>query len=77
MRSNLQQKAYKYLRYTKIKGFCSIADNSNLHSGVATMLGLVGVGKVKPNILMMGYKNDWTLCNLDSLDEYVMTIQSV
>lgn len=47
------------LRFTNIKGFCVVADNSNLHSGVAAMLGLTGVGKVYPNILMMGYKNDW------------------
>lgn len=75
MRSKLQQKAYKYLRFTKIKAFCSIAESPNLHTGVATMLGLVGVGKVKPNILMMGYKNDWTTCDFNSLDEYVLTIQ--
>jgi solute carrier family 12 sodium/potassium/chloride transporter 2 len=57
-RSKLQQKANKYLRFTNIKGFCSIADNSNLHTGLASMLDLTGLGKVKPNILMMGYKND-------------------
>ncbi len=74
-RSNLQQKAYRYLRFTNIKGFCLIADNANLNTGVAAMLGLSGVGKVKPNILMMGYKNDWTTCDRNSLDQYVMTIQ--
>jgi solute carrier family 12 sodium/potassium/chloride transporter 2 len=75
MRSKLQQKAYRYLRFTNIKGFCSVADNSNLHTGVAAMLGLSGVGKVKPNILMMGYKNDWLTCDKKSLDNYVLTIQ--
>jgi solute carrier family 12 sodium/potassium/chloride transporter 2 len=77
MRSNLQQKAYRYLRFTNIKGFCSVADNSNLHTGVAAMLGLTGVGKVKPNILMMGYKNDWLTCDRNALDQYVLTIQLV
>nr|CAH0112221.1 unnamed protein product [Daphnia galeata] len=75
-RSKLQQKAYRYLRFTNIKGFCSVADNSNLHTGVAAMLGLSGVGKVKPNILMMGYKNDWLTCDRKSLDEYVLTIHT-
>ncbi|XP_046651512.1 solute carrier family 12 member 3-like isoform X1 [Daphnia pulicaria] len=76
MRSKLQQKAYRYLRFTNIKGFCSVADNSNLHTGVAAMLGLSGVGKVKPNILMMGYKNDWLTCDKKSLDDYVLTIHT-
>lgn len=74
MRSKLQQKAYRYLRFTNIKGFCVVADNSNLHSGVAAMLGLTGVGKVYPNILMMGYKNDWATCEGNSLDQYVLAI---
>lgn len=74
MRSKLQQKAYRYLRFTNIKGFCVVADNSNLHSGVAAMLGLTGVGKVYPNILMMGYKNDWATSEGNSLDQYVLAI---
>lgn len=74
-RSKLQQKAYRYLRFTNIKGFCAVADNSNLHTGVAAMLGLAGVGKVKPNILMMGYKNNWLTCDRNALDQYVLTIK--
>jgi solute carrier family 12 sodium/potassium/chloride transporter 2 len=74
-RSKLQQKAYRYLRYINIKGFCSVADDSNLHTGVAAMLSLSGVGKVKPNILMMGYKSDWSTCDRNSLEQYVLTIQ--
>lgn len=75
MRCKLQQKAYRYLRFTNIKGFCSVADNSNLNEGVASMLCLSGVGKVKPNILMMGYKSDWSNCNRNLLDQYVLTIK--
>lgn len=74
MRSKLQQKAYRYLRFTNTKGFCVVAGNSNLHSGVAAMLGLTGIGKVHPNILMMGYKNDWSTCERNSLDQYVLAI---
>ncbi|KAI9550263.1 hypothetical protein GHT06_005728 [Daphnia sinensis] len=75
-RLKLQQKAYRYLRFTHIKGFCAVADNSNLHTGVAAMLGLAGVGKVKPNILLMGYKNNWSTCDRKALDQYVLTIHT-
>ncbi|XP_032780017.2 bumetanide-sensitive sodium-(potassium)-chloride cotransporter isoform X2 [Daphnia magna] len=75
-RLKLQQKAYRYLRFTNIKGFCTVADNSDLQTGAAAMLGLAGVGKVKPNILMMGYKNNWSTCDRNSLDQYVLTIHT-
>lgn len=63
------------MRFTNIKGFCSVADNSNLNEGVAAMLGLTGVGKVRPNILMMGFKSDWATCSRNLLDQYVLTIK--
>ncbi|XP_046450812.1 solute carrier family 12 member 3-like isoform X3 [Daphnia pulex] len=75
-RSKLQNKAYRYLRFTKIKGYFSITDNTDLHTGVTAMLSLSGVGKVKPNILMMGYKNDWATCDRNSLEQYVLTIHT-
>ena len=70
-----QQKAYKYLRMQKIKGFCSLIDNMEMQQGVAAMLQVAGVGKMKPNILLMGFKNDWRICDKPSLDQYFATIQ--
>ncbi|XP_057374572.1 LOW QUALITY PROTEIN: bumetanide-sensitive sodium-(potassium)-chloride cotransporter-like [Daphnia carinata] len=75
-RLKLQQKAYRYLRFTNMKGFCTVADNSGLQTGTAAMLGLAGVGKVKPNILLMGYKNNWSTCDRNSLDQYLLTIHT-
>ena len=69
------QKAYKYLRMQKIKGFCSLIDNMEMQQGVAAMLEVAGVGKMKPNILLMGFKNDWRICDKPSLDQYFATIQ--
>lgn len=77
MKAQLQQKAYRYLRFTNTKAFSSTADNSKLHAGVANMLDLAGVGKVKPNILMMGFKNDWATCDQRSLEDYVLAIGQV
>lgn len=71
----MNRKAYRYFRVTGIKGFFAVAGNASLHEGARSMLSLAGVGKVKPNILMMGYKNDWLTCDRSSLNEYVLTIQ--
>ena len=71
------QKAYKYLRMHKIKGFCSLIDNVEMQQGVAAMLEVAGVGKMKPNILLMGFKNDWRTCDKPALDQYFATIQLI
>ena len=49
----------------------------NLQQGVSALLQVAGVGKMKPNILLLGYKNDWQVCEDHSLDHYFAAIQSV
>ena len=49
----------------------------DLPSGTSAMLEVVGVGKIKPNILLIGFKNDWRVCDQHSLSQYFATIQSV
>lgn len=34
-----------------------------------------GVGKLRPNIVFLGYKNDWQNCPVKSLLEYFNIIQ--
>ena len=76
-RATQLQKAYKYLRMHKIKGFCSLIDNVEMQQGVAAMLEVAGVGKMKPNILLMGFKNDWRTCDKPALDQYFASIQLI
>ncbi len=47
----------------------------DLQQGASALLQAVGVGKMKPNILLLGYKNDWQVCEKHSLDQYFATIQ--
>ena len=76
-RADILQKSYKHLRTNDIKGFCSLIGNVDLPSGTSAMLEVVGVGKIKPNILLIGFKNDWRVCDQHSLSQYFATIQSV
>ena len=39
------------------------------------MLGLTGLGKVRPNTLVLGFKNDWQNVHDDKVDEYVNIIK--
>lgn len=77
MRAKTLRQSYRYLRDNDIKGFCSLIDKLDLPTGVAAMLEVVGIGKIVPNILLIGYKNDWRVCDKQSLSQYFATIQSV
>ena len=52
------QAAYEYFRNHRIKGFFSLLDNMGLQQGTSALLQVAGLGKMKPNILLLGYKND-------------------
>ena len=58
----------KNLCYNKIKAFYSPIDDTSLQKSVAALLKTVGVGKIKPNILLMGFIGDWKTCDRDYLN---------
>ena len=72
------QKAYGYLRRHKIRGFCALVDPGDaggLQRGTAALLQASGLGKMRPNIVLLGFKNDWRFCDRNALDQYFKTIQ--
>uniref|UniRef100_A0AC35UCH6 Solute carrier family 12 member 1 n=1 Tax=Rhabditophanes sp. KR3021 TaxID=114890 RepID=A0AC35UCH6_9BILA len=55
----LNAKMTDWLREQQRKAFyCSVA-NKSLRNGVQGLLQTVGLGKMQPNILMMGFKQNW------------------
>lgn len=61
----------------KIKAFYSVVDGATLQDGAVSLLQTSGLGKLKPNILMMGYKRNWASCPQDDLDMYFNILQYV
>jgi len=45
--------------------------------GASSLMQLSGIGKMKPNMLLMGYKRDWSDCLQEDLDDYFGVIQWV
>lgn len=43
--------------------------------GAKALLQTTGIGKLSPNVLMMGYKNNWVTCNRDDLLSYFNVLQ--
>lgn len=70
IRSARSSKVYSYLRNRKIKAFYTMIDNMLFEIGAKALLQTSGIGKLSPNVLMMGYKNNWQSCNKEELLAY-------
>ena len=46
-----------------------------LSDGASSLMQLSGIGKMKPNMVLMGYKRDWSDCPEEDLNEYFGVIQ--
>ena len=47
----------------------------SLRAGVQVMLQTIGLGKLRPNTLILGYKKNWTKQSAEEVEEYVNVIQ--
>jgi solute carrier family 12 sodium/potassium/chloride transporter 2 len=61
--------------HQKIKAFYSVVDGCAYEEGARALIQASGVGKMRPNILLMGYKNDWQKCNHEALRQYFTVLQ--
>lgn len=71
----LSYKANSWLRAHKIKAFYQQIDGVPFQEGARALLKACGIGKLRPNILMMGYKSDWQTCPRDELLNYFEILQ--
>lgn len=58
-----------WLKANKKKAFYMPFANQNIRSGAQHLLQLSGLGKLKPNILLIGFKNDWNLYGSEKIQE--------
>jgi solute carrier family 12 sodium/potassium/chloride transporter 2 len=63
------------LRTNKIKAFYALVDGINFEMAAMALMQATGIGKMKPNVLMMGYKSNWKNCNSEELAEYFSVLQ--
>ncbi|XP_067091647.1 solute carrier family 12 member 3 [Osmerus mordax] len=60
-----------WLNQRKIKSFYRGVVASNLRSGVQMVLQGAGLGRIKPNVLLMGFKRDWRKDTPGAMDNYI------
>ncbi|CAG4955548.1 unnamed protein product [Parnassius apollo] len=70
-REALTNRAYHWFMKRKIKAFYSIVDDVSFKDGASALIQASGLGKLKPNILMMGFKEDWQTCDRSEIVDYV------
>lgn len=75
IRNALTYKAHSWLRAHKIKAFYSHVDESSFEEGSKALIQASGIGKLRPNILLMGFKSDWLTCEAEDLAMYFNTMQ--
>ncbi|KAL9968204.1 hypothetical protein ACROYT_G026551 [Oculina patagonica] len=68
----------KWIREHKIKAFRAVTTALSLRAGVQSMFHLAGLGKVRPNTVVMGFKNNWTdKRHLSEVVDYLGVINDV
>ncbi|XP_076305031.1 solute carrier family 12 member 2-like [Tachypleus tridentatus] len=73
-RDHLNREAHQYLQKRKVKAFYSLIEESSFSRGVRSLIQLVGIGKLRPNMIFMGYKSDWQECEEQDVLEYFNVI---
>jgi solute carrier family 12 sodium/potassium/chloride transporter 2 len=64
-----------WLQAHKTKAFYSLLDNISFPNGIGALLQATGVGKMKPNILLLGYQSEWSNSKNSEIDEYFAAIK--
>uniref|UniRef100_A0A2A4JL60 Bumetanide-sensitive sodium-(Potassium)-chloride cotransporter n=1 Tax=Heliothis virescens TaxID=7102 RepID=A0A2A4JL60_HELVI len=60
----------EWLRLRKVRAFCSRVHGFAFEAGARALVQAAGVGRLAPNVLLMGYKADWTSAPADDLVAY-------
>ncbi|KAL4618290.1 solute carrier family 12 member 3-like [Arapaima gigas] len=64
----------KWLNCRKVRSFYTPFAGPSLREGTHSLLQATGLGKLKPNTLVMGFKTNWQECSPYSLEDYIATI---
>ncbi|XP_073322099.1 solute carrier family 12 member 2-like isoform X1 [Pagrus major] len=64
----------RWLNKKRIKAFYTTVFSDNLRHGTQFLLQAVGLGRLKPNTLVMGYKNNWSDGDMRDVEIYINTI---
>lgn len=76
-RVNRIKNSYTWIQQRRVKAFFSLVDGLDFESGSRALMQCAGIGKLKPNVVLMGYKQDWRTCPPEELLAYFNVLQWV
>lgn len=74
-RQSRLKRGHDWLTAKKIKGFFTVVDGIGKGEAARSLIQTSGVGKLRPNVLTMGYKSDWATCPYEDLYVYFNVLQ--
>ncbi|PNF22995.1 hypothetical protein B7P43_G10392 [Cryptotermes secundus] len=72
----LTRKAYHWLIRHKVKAFFNIVEDDSFEAGSQALMQISGLGKLRPNMILMGYKGNWRTCDREELKQYFNVIHN-
>ncbi|KAL2088913.1 hypothetical protein ACEWY4_015812 [Coilia grayii] len=60
-----------WIKKTKRKAFYNVVANNSFREGAETLLQAAGLGRLKPNTLVLGFKKDWRTADREDVHNYV------
>ncbi|CRK92474.1 CLUMA_CG006045, isoform C [Clunio marinus] len=69
-RNYMMRKSNEFFRRHKLKAFYCLVDDDDFETGSRALMQASGIGKLRPNIVLMGYKSDWQTCEYSELEKY-------
>lgn len=74
----LDRQLNEWLKKRHVKSFYNSVANPSLRNGVQNLIQISGLGKLRPNILILGFKTNWAAngaAALDEINDYFGVIQ--
>ena len=59
-----------WLEDNNIRGFMTIAEDHSFLRAARYLILCTGIDKMRPNMLLLGFKNDWKTCSAEEIQEY-------
>ncbi|XP_071039917.1 solute carrier family 12 member 2 [Parasteatoda tepidariorum] len=74
MRNAYSRQAYGFLNKRKIKAFYTLIEDECFSRAARALIQSTGIGKMKPNIVFMGWKSNWQEGGIEDIQEYFNVI---
>ncbi|XP_067137287.1 solute carrier family 12 member 2-like [Centruroides vittatus] len=74
VRTLISEFNYKWLNERKVKAFYCHVEDEHISKGIFSLIQISGLGKLRPNTILMGFKSDWQSADPKEIQDYLQII---